>query len=874
MVDGPYYDPERADRAYGRISAMVTADARRVAESWIVDAPDPDLALLNLERWLAAAGNPATHFAHWVEAGELGHLMAQLLGSSSHLADVLAQNPELGAMALEPGALDHPPSAELIEREGYRMLNSAHTYSFKLDRLRLLKQRSTLLIALADLGRYWTEEAVWAALSAVSEGIIRLCRTIVWEELVGGTDPLPPCPVSIVGFGKLGGHELNYSSDVDLAYVVDTDTSGERQELAQKFAERFGRAMADRMGRGALYRVDLRLRPFGSSGPLLNTLEALEAYYERYAEPWEHLALIRTLPIASDESFARRWDAMRETICFRPNRGEWAVEQILEDRRRTEEAFDLDDLKRGAGGIRDVEFLAQILQLVYGSDHPNVRGRPTCDVLRALAADRILDANAAAGLVEGYTFLRQLEHRCQIVGDRQTHTLPTGERQRTFLARTMGLSDSRALELKLGATRLAIRGRFDAQFTKPEAQESQTDPRESLLSLSDHPELLSRWLDDLPEAGAYYGWLASDDLASARAELLVAAAPRLIDGLRALPTLTEEILTGDFPERQSPPQGNVVALARWYRHEWLRACAQWTLGDEPDLGELLAELADQTIRCLCLSDRNLVPIVLGSAASKEMGVDSDIDLLFAVASREDHTAAERVAQDLLADVQVMRNEGAPFEVDLRLRPEGRKGMLVATLDGLRQYSEGTMESWERFALARNRPLVNVSLWAQEMHRAAYAHAREEDQFADLIAMKARIESERVSSSQNARHLKLGSGGLDDIDWLVQLLLFRDPPEKPISAQLRPRLEYLVDKTAIGATEAETLLRANVSFRSIRDRLALLGVKDGLFPEPGATLDTLSANFGARSGGDLQDSHGRLRQTVRSIYAEALERLKR
>jgi glutamate-ammonia-ligase adenylyltransferase len=326
--------------------------------------PDPDLALRNLERWLATTASPWMHFQQIAGVPELGRLLVLILGASQPLADSLIQNPELSSIVLEPGELRRTPSRPIIVGEGTSLLASSTSFTHSLDRLRFLRQRWNLPIVINDLAGTWPQEVVWRALSDLADSLIELAAKVTWEDQ-GKQRELPPTsPVLIVGFGKLGGHELNYSSDVDLVYVCEDGQSEKLERDCGRYCEALGRSLSNRMGRGSLYRVDLRLRPYGGAGPIVRSMRSVEAYYNLYAEPWEIQALLRSRPIQGPPELWERWEALRTRTCFRPKLSEVSVEEMLAMRARIEEGASEDDLKRGAGGFRVVDFLTQVLQIV------------------------------------------------------------------------------------------------------------------------------------------------------------------------------------------------------------------------------------------------------------------------------------------------------------------------------------------------------------------------------------------------------------------------------------------------------------------------------------------------------------------------------
>src|SRR5579862_3622919 len=343
--------PEAAVNTMDRLAALtgISLDAGLFSES-----PDPDQALLNLERWLNATASPSLYLQQALDDPEVGKLLFRLLGTSQPIADSLVQNPELASIVFDREELTAIPSPTLVIEQGKQLLSDATSYSHGLDRLRYLKQRWMLPIVVNDLARLWPEPVVWKAISDVAEALVALTLDLVWEDQKQSRGLDGECPIMVVGYGKLGGEELNYSSDIDLVYIFRD--GGEEIRLS-RVCEALTRALTDRMGRGQLFRVDLRLRPYGGIGPVAASMGSAESYYDLYAEPWEIQALLRSKPIAGPNELFVRWEAMRVRHCFKPMLATEAIEESLAMRARTEQAAGDGDIKRGAGGIRDVEFL-------------------------------------------------------------------------------------------------------------------------------------------------------------------------------------------------------------------------------------------------------------------------------------------------------------------------------------------------------------------------------------------------------------------------------------------------------------------------------------------------------------------------------------
>lgn len=874
-----FRDPEAAERAIGRLEALAGASLDGWLRGSLIGNPAPDLALTNLERWLKATAAPAVQVEAMRELPALGQLLLYLLGASQATADTLIQNPELASLALDPHEVGRRPTAEALQSEGRRLLASAGSYSHGLDRLRFLKQRTQLGIVLSDLAGGWTPEETWRALSDLADASVSLALELVWAEVTKGEELNGPPPMLVVGFGKLGGQELNYSSDIDLVFVQpDGQTEAEEKRVA-KAATLLSRALGDRMGRGALYRVDLRLRPYGGAGALVPTMRSIESYYRSYAEPWEVQALLRSRALAGPAELAERWEAMRLQTCFRPALGERALEEILRMRSRIEERSDESDLKRGAGGIRDVEFLVQIRQLLLGFSHPELRSGTTPEVLRRLAeAGSLPDADSRA-LVEAYTFLRQLEHRVQLADDQQTHAVPTDPEARERLARLMRVGSWEELRGQWEGAREAVLGAVKRHLAPPPTQPS---PRQRMHA--EGGDALLHWIDALPEADAFYRSLVENEGSLARFQTVLRDAPALVPFFQGSTALTEQLVSGEIEEPGDPAarlkrlatDAPVAAVAAAYRDAWVASLTRFALDPVNDLALDLERLTDALVRHAA---RRLyvdfAVLGLGSYATRQMAPGSDADLLMLVADAARQPEAEGQATQLLAFLAQLRRHGAPFAVDTRLRPDGRKGLLVRSFEGLLAYDLEGMEMWERFVMGESRPILNGDRAWGLVLQLAYAQPLTPERLRELLAIKHRIETERVRPQHLRRHVKLGHGGLNDIEWLVRLHEMRYPTAtKAGEAVTMPdRIRSLGRARLLNAFETDQLIEAHAHLWTVRVRLFLLGLTEDTVPENPDRLDRLAHSMGEASGNAFLHRHERLIDSVRIIFDEARERLR-
>jgi glutamate-ammonia-ligase adenylyltransferase len=419
-------------------------------------APDPDRALNNLER-LAGQGDRAAFLALLRAHPGAIPLLARLGGTSQFLADTLRRYPTLLPWLLEARTMRQWLADEL-EEDLQASLRAFTRYEARLGALRRFKYRQLLRIGCRDtLGD--------ADLTVTTEELSRLadvCLAAAWrwaeERLTEhyGTPLGPdgrPTGLAVIGMGKLGGEELNYSSDIDLIFVYgdDGETSGGevgRIPNGDYFAEavrEIVKSLDTVTEDGHAFRVDLRLRPEGRMGALVLSLEGYRAYFADRAELWERQALIKARFCAGDPAVAARFFDMVRPFVFRPGVDPRVVGEIRGmkgqiDRSLREKGSARRNVKLGVGGIREVEFLVQALQLLYAGDDPWLRERNTLRAIFRLTERGYLSPARGRLLGDALVFLRTVEHRLQILHEFQTHTLPTDPRELGLLARRMGIA--------------------------------------------------------------------------------------------------------------------------------------------------------------------------------------------------------------------------------------------------------------------------------------------------------------------------------------------------------------------------------------------------------------------------------------------------
>ncbi len=407
---------------------------------------DPRLRALGFEAWdealAAAQGDPAAPAARgWSAAPQGQRLLAAIFGNSPFLGGLAVKEWRFLTRLVSEGA---DPLFDEIAAAIENPEDPGEDAPGLMRRLRIAKRRVALLAAVAELAGAWSLEQQMGALSrfaaaAVGAALRHLLRQAAARDMVALPDLADPerhSGLIVLGLGKLGGAELNYSSDIDLILFFDPAKARvTAREGAQPFFSRLARdlvqLMEERTGEGYVFRTDLRLRPDPASTPAAMSVAAAMAYYESVGQNWERAALIKARPIAGDRIAGRRLLRELRPFLWRKHLDFAAIQDIHSIKRQINAfrgggriAVEGHDIKIGRGGIREIEFFAQTQQLIWGGRLPQLRVRATCEALRRLAACGRVDPATAATLIDDYRFLRRVEHRLQMVDDQQTHRLP------------------------------------------------------------------------------------------------------------------------------------------------------------------------------------------------------------------------------------------------------------------------------------------------------------------------------------------------------------------------------------------------------------------------------------------------------------------
>ncbi len=442
---------------------LLAAILRELLEA-VSRTADPDQALNEWERYLEAGNARAQVFSFLAQAPHILQLVCVLFGNSPAMAETLIRDPMLIYWLEDERILKIRPTKTRLSGFLEEALGIVRNTERKLDVLRRFHRREMLRIGARDLFRVASVQETYHSLSRLAELVIHAAYQIVDQELhrhhgspshTNASGKMRKTGFAILGMGKLGGGELNYSSDVDLVYVYESNqgrtkagkgqTSLSNEAYFQNLARRLTQVLTASTAEGSLFRVDLRLRPEGSVGPLAWPLSEAVRYYHVRGRPWERLAFLKARPIAGDLSLGKAF--LRKIRPFVIGHEESAAQTIVEAVRalRTQihqkvkrKGEDDRNVKLSPGGIRDIEFIVQTLQLLSVRDEPQLLESNTLKSLKLLVATKHLLPEQAEQLQGAYLFLRDLEHKLQMVHELQTHALPIQDSEIMKCAIRMG----------------------------------------------------------------------------------------------------------------------------------------------------------------------------------------------------------------------------------------------------------------------------------------------------------------------------------------------------------------------------------------------------------------------------------------------------
>lgn len=892
-------------------SLQVESTLERVNESWPREAP------------------PLLELIQQFPLGEASLL--HLISVSSICAARLARHPEILLWLRQPANCSEPrgPAGmlkDLVAIAG----DSISAENFRA--LRFWKGREMFRIALREVANVAPLGETTLELSLLAEICLREVYQH-WNAELRSRRGGPETEFAILGLGKLGGRELNHSSDIDLIFLYGEEGQVSPNLtyhewfnlLGSKIVETF----AARDPAGALFRIDLRLRPEGMAGPLVRSLESMENYYSGFGETWERLALIKARGICGSRELAYEFLRQHQPFIYPKSPTRDLLDEIAAIKRRIErDIVGYENIERnvklGAGGIREIEFVVQALQLLHGARHAFLQETSTLKALPILAELELIPEGEARVLEASYRFLRRVEHRLQIEAEQQTHTIPeNGEaldrlvRSLEFLVRGDFFD---ALREHMHKVRTIFERVIAAPSTgaesPPESLHIFQDEKAAAKSLGDLARgtgglhvaartrqalhnlrpLLFRWLERAADPDVtlnqFIRFVEAYGLRSMLFELLVVH-PKLLELLVKIfdasryagdllirrPQLLEDITRGGMLDRAVSVSEHLKRLdtlettpaaldrLRVYRQtQLLRIVLRDVLG-LADLSALFAEQSALAEASLIFVNRvhgnegSLTIIALGKFGGSEIGYGADLDVLFV---GDDI----RAAQDLVVTMAQPTAEGSIATLDARLRPEGEKGNLACSLTAYESYYETRAQLWEAQALTRARPVVGplqeqfMDLARRVWHKAA----QRRDLSSQVAEMLQRIRHERGSTA-DMLDFKTGTGGVIEAEFLIQALQMRAGIWNP---QAMGALDELATKGFLEKEAAALTKKSYEHLRLIESVLRRWENKSvSTLPADEAAQEKLAKRIGASSLDAFAQRHREAREGIHSVSSRYL-----
>jgi len=730
------------------------------------------------------------------------------------------------------------------------------------------RRRCLTRILLRDVLGHASLSQTTAEVSALADAILGWSYQKIRAEAesIYGTT----CGCTILALGKLGGNELNYSSDIDLMYIYDApgETSGPialtNKEFFEKLAQRQTQFLGAYTPEGICYRVDLRLRPEGSLGEIAISLEAAKEYYRVRARDWELQMMIKARVCAGDAAAGLALIDFVEPLTYRTTTDFSAIEAVSQTRVRWNEKLANRRLHGGAidvkltrGGIRDIEFLVQCLQRLHGGREPWVRSTSTMLSLARLHDKTLISTSEYDSLSNAYEFLRHLEHRLQVMEDRQTHTLPESFDDLQDLALRMpliqlGVDNSGPRLIDHLKNHLAAVESIYARIIYGHPVSPALDFPTTNLQNRAQLERLFEQLD------TRWGDLTSDTQLIADLRHLAACSPFLTDELIRQPDWLDELR--QMRLTPSPPIDwpNEPNLRKTFRRRLFRIQCESLLLARPIFDTLAAnsDLADSVIaHCyqLAIADCDkgdtdlsnpMMVVALGRLGLREFDLASDADIVFILPNESSPNLEfwTHVAARMIEILTAYTGDGVIFTVDARLRPYGREGDLVQLEQTYLDYFSQHAEAWEGIAYMKARAIAgNIdrsTLFLTNLQKLDWRRygqsGRSRKQLSD---MRARLEKDQGKNNP----LKSGRGGFYDIDFLLLYLRLRSGGIFFKVLNTPERIDVIEQMGHLEQEDAAFLMQAATLFRALDHGMRLYtGQTTHALPEAPAAREALSA----------------------------------
>lgn len=887
------------------------------------DLPDPAAARRFLDQ---VAESQPTHSARLLKQDGLLSDVLTIVSFSPLFASTFLQHPEyfswLDRKRHESGVRSKDEIQESLAQ--FSMMNSQVDPHIVFARFR---RRELLRIYLRDIRRLATISEITEEISNLADAILESALKLARNEMEGRfgqpqqideRSRSSTARFCIAALGKLGSRELNYSSDIDLLflYSAEGETTGQgsrgkvtNREYFIKLAEFTTRLVGDRSGEGGAYRVDLRLRPHGTLGAIALSVNDAVRYYQNEARPWERQVMIRSRGCAGEIELFRSFFSQIESLVFSTSE---SVESALRNVRLSKEKIDVEninkrgfDVKLGRGGIREIEFLAQALQLAHGGRDPWLRSPHTLISLSRLSDRGLLTEKELTDLASAYEFLRRTEHVLQMENGLQTHLVPNDPERRSLIGRRVtfvsgGDFDSGLVRCTENVSRI-----FRRVFGEAVSDESR-DPAIAAGEVSPDPHQLS--------GNSPVSTVSNSDAVNVFHKLrrlsphfsaMLAANPRLTS---SLPDPNVPIEASDFRRVMCDAaniSGDLGARMSAMRRAWSSQLLEIVVRDAFQTNEvseakrLQTELAEASLTAALelvrdelvsrhgpLGELHLAILALGKLGGRGLDYNSDLDLIL-VYDDSKHLPDSmsqleyygRAAEILVNTISSMTRDGSLYRIDLRLRPYGSKGSSAMAAGAFLEYMAETAAIWEMLAFVKLRAVAgDMPLGTRletETRSIIHEHASQlsaEELKSETRRIRDALEKQRSRGKRGSDiDLKYGEGGMLDVYFAMRYLqLARNVPDDTEDRSTGSMLRKLLDAGAI-ETETHADLAAGYAFLSSLDhQIRLIVGRTTRVPLANRTAMTVIAErMGISSPSELIEKLNFHRLAIRSSYERIL-----
>jgi glutamate-ammonia-ligase adenylyltransferase len=927
----------------------------------VSETPDPERALKNFKGLLSTAPQILEEHQQRIEK------IAGLFSYSQFLADYSIKNPSTLSYALKN--LHKPIKKEDIISEARNLYTFTVENSSSLIRqesmklLRKLRKDSLLRITLKNITGITELDECVTELSITAEAIIHIALDVSNFLMARKFGYMKDNSFMVIGLGKLGAGELNYSSDIDIITVYLHERSlsygilnsyGIRankisaHEYYCSLTEILINLLQSPGEDGIAYRVDLRLRPNGQKGEISLSLDSYTSYYEAWGRTWERVALIRARPVAGESALGKKFMQAIEPFVWKRSTDYNDIDEIKGMKRKIDTIADVNDIKRSYGGIREIEFFVHAFQLLYGGERKKLRKGTLTGILQELRNEGFLPAGDTGILAESYLFLRRLEHILQMKDDLQIHSLPSKPDELEILSKKMNFPHVQEFVSELKLRRLKVRDMYASllggqetqhevmAFLEGELTDSATMDYlsfkgfrnrdsalrnvktlhehmsfgktlrertllrkmipfffEQILKSANKDRALTMLVTFLEKISMHESYI---DLLSQRKdtrEILITTFSTSTYFTRLLLSLENIEGIFEYPDIRMDFKAMQERLLNMLNHapEPVNAVRDFKNIEELKCGflfmkgiidvyrfsHLLSALADTIIQAILKhlhAETNFAVIGLGGFGAKELNIGSDLDLLFVSQKENDPThgvspVAGGSAEELIRFLSEYTAKGIAYKVDMRLRPDGSRGILVNDIDGYRNYYLKSAQLWEIQSLLRARSIAGDKKLLkafQYLRRKVVIQRGREITSSEVLDMRKRIIRE-ISKESSGYDLKLGPGGIKEIEFLVQYLQSRYGGRIPelITGSTITAIKRLITYGILDRDVGGRLLNAHKFMRTI-DTFLRLNEEEALKIDS-ELLDTLAKVSNLKTKDALIHQIEDIRQTIVKVAAK-------